>query len=166
MQVRRSPGGNITNEEWWALAALRIGSVVQRWRDWHAADRPDATRACGGGKNAVNETRRSMRFKCSEMGVEIHPLRLPLLLINVRHPYQRRTACLERGENLWHEQMRDDARVERAWAEHDQVGLLNGPNRGRSCSRPFGRDAHSVDVSRARELRLTPNGRAIRRGTD
>jgi hypothetical protein len=129
MQVRRSPGGNITNEEWRTLTPFCVGSVVQRWRNGHAADRSNAARTCGGGKNAVNETRRSMRFKCSEMGVEIHPLRLPLLLINVRHPYQRRTACLERSENLRHEQVWDHAGVERTWTEHDQVSLLNRPNR-------------------------------------
>ena len=129
MQVRRSPGGNVANEEWWTLTALRIGGVVQRWRDWHTADRSNAARTCGGGKNAVNETRRSMRFKCSEMGVKIHPFGLPLLLINVRDPHQRRTACLQCREDVWHEQMRDDTGVERTWAEHDQVGLLNRRDR-------------------------------------
>ena len=94
MEVRRSPGGNIANEEWWALTTLRIGCVVQRWRDWHAADRSSAARACRGGEDAVNEARRPMCLECREMGVEIHPFRLPLLLINVRHPHQRRTACL------------------------------------------------------------------------
>jgi len=166
MQVRRAPGGNITNEEWRTLTTLGISGVVQRWRDWHAADRPDATRTCGGGKDAVNQAGGPVRLERCEMGVKIHPFCLPLLLINVRHPYQWRTACLERSENLWHEQMWDDARVERAWAEHDQVGLLNCRDCGWSCSRPFRCNAHSVDVSRARELRLTPNGRAIRRGTD
>jgi len=107
-----------------------------------------------------------MCLKCGKMGVKIHPFRLPLLLINVRHPDQRRASRLERSEDLGHEQMWDDACVERTWAEHDQVGLLNCRDCGWSCSRPFRCNAHSVDVSRARELRLTPNGRAIRRGTD
>jgi hypothetical protein len=54
MQVRRSPGGNIANEEWWTLTPLCISGVVQRWRDWHAADRSNAARTCGGGEDAVN----------------------------------------------------------------------------------------------------------------
>ena len=94
MQVRRSPGGNIANEEWRALSALRIGSVVKRWRNRYTTDRPNTTRACRGGKDAVNEARGPVRLKRSEMSIKIHPFRLPLLLINVRHPYQRRTACL------------------------------------------------------------------------
>ena len=129
MQVRRSPGGNIANEEWRALTTLGISGVVQRWRDWHAADRSNTARTCGGGEDAVNQARGPVRLECGEMGIEIHSLGLPLLLINVRHPHQRRTACLERGENLRHEQVWDHAGVERTWTEHDQVGLLNRPNR-------------------------------------
>ena len=94
MEVRRAPGGNIANEEWRTLTTLGISGVVQRWRNWHAADRSNAARTCGGGEDAVNEARRPMRLKCCEMGIQIHPFRLPLLLINVRHPHQRRTACL------------------------------------------------------------------------
>lgn len=94
MQVRRSPGGNVANEEWRALTALRIGGVVQRWRDWHAADRSSAARACRGGEDAVNEARRPMRLECCKMGIKIHPLSLPLLLVNVRDPDQRRAPCL------------------------------------------------------------------------
>lgn len=94
MQVRRSPGGNIANEEWWTLTTLRIGGVVQRWRDWHAADCSSAARACRGGEDAVNEARRSVRLECGKVGIKIHPLGLPLLLINVRDPHQRRAPCL------------------------------------------------------------------------
>ena len=94
MQVRRSPRGDIADEEWWALTPLCISGVVQRWRDWHAADRSNAARTCGGGEDAVNQAGGPVRLECGEMGVEIHPFRLPLLLINVRHPHQRRTACL------------------------------------------------------------------------
>ena len=94
MEVRRATGGNITNEEWRTLTTLGISGVVQRWHNWHAADRSNAARTCGGGEDAVNETRRPMRLECCEMGIQIHPFRLPLLLINVRHPHQRRTACL------------------------------------------------------------------------
>ena len=94
MQVRRSPGGNIANEEWRALTAFRISVVVQRRRNRNASHCTYATGTCRGGEDAVNETRRPMRLECCEMGIEIHPFRLPLLLINVRHPHQRRTACL------------------------------------------------------------------------
>ena len=94
MQVRRSPGGNVANEEWRALTPLRIGGVVQRWRDWNAADRSSAARACRGGEDAVNEARCSMRLECCKVGIKIHPLGLPLLLINVRDPHQRRAPCL------------------------------------------------------------------------
>jgi hypothetical protein len=43
MQMWRSPGGNVANEEGRALTAVCIRGVVQRRRDWHAADRADAT---------------------------------------------------------------------------------------------------------------------------
>ena len=55
MQVRRSSGGNIANKERRTLTPLCISSVVQRWRNWHAADRSNAARTCGGGENAVNQ---------------------------------------------------------------------------------------------------------------
>ena len=55
MQVRRSPGGNIANEEWRTLTPLGISGMVQRWRNGHAADRSNAARTCGGGENAVNQ---------------------------------------------------------------------------------------------------------------
>ena len=54
MEVRRAPGGNIANEEWRTLTTLGISRVVQRWRNWHAADRSNAARTCGGGEDAVN----------------------------------------------------------------------------------------------------------------
>jgi hypothetical protein len=70
-----------------------------------------------------------MCLKSSEMGIKIHPFRLPLLLINVCHPHERSTSCLERGEDLGNKQMRDDAGVERSGTEHDEVRLLNRDNR-------------------------------------
>ena len=129
MQMWRSPGGNVANEEGRALTAVCVRGVVQRRHDWHAADRADTTRTRRGGEDSINETRCPMRFECGEMGVEIHPFSLPLLLINVRDPHQRGTSLLERSENLRHEQVRDHAGVERTWTEHDQVSLLNRRNR-------------------------------------
>jgi hypothetical protein len=55
VQVRRSAGGDIADEERRTLATLRIGGVVKRWRNWHAANGASPARACGGGKNAVNQ---------------------------------------------------------------------------------------------------------------
>ena len=54
MQMWRSPRGDVADEEWWALTTLGISGVVQRWRNWHAADRSNAARTCGGGEDAVN----------------------------------------------------------------------------------------------------------------
>ena len=64
MEMRRSPRCDVSNEEWWSLAALRVRSVVQRWRNRHAADRADASRACRGGKDSINEARGAMRLEC------------------------------------------------------------------------------------------------------
>jgi hypothetical protein len=119
MKMRGSPRGDVTNKEWWTLSALGIGSVMKRWRNRYATNRPNTTRACRGGKDAVNDSRRSVRLKRSEMSIKIHPFRLPLLLINVRHPHQWCASRLECGKNLGDEQVRDHARVERTWAEHD-----------------------------------------------
>ena len=93
MQVRRSSGGNIANKERRTLTPLCISSVVQRWRNWHAADRSNAARTCGGGEDAVNEAGGPVRLKCCEMGIKIHPFGLPLLLVDVRNPHQWRTPC-------------------------------------------------------------------------
>ena len=43
MEMWRSAGGDIANEEWRALATLCIARVMQHWRDRHAANRPGAT---------------------------------------------------------------------------------------------------------------------------
>ena len=103
MEMRRSPRCDVSNEEWWSLAALRVRSVVQRWRNRYAADRADASRACRGGKDSINETRCAVRLECGEVGIEIHPFRLTLLFIDVRNPHERRTSRLERGEDLGNE---------------------------------------------------------------
>ena len=94
MQVRRTPGGNIAHVEWRALAPLSIACVVQRWCNWHSADRTRATRACGGGKNAVNQARPPMRLKRRKVCIKVHSFGLSLLLINVGDPHQRCTPCL------------------------------------------------------------------------
>jgi hypothetical protein len=57
--------------------------------------------------------------------VEIHPLRLTLLLIHVRNPDQR---CAPPGKcltNLLYEKVRDQARVEAPRPKDKQVSLTN-----------------------------------------
>jgi hypothetical protein len=87
VQVRRPPGGDIADEEWRTLATLCIGSVMQGRRNGHRADRSSAARVCRGGEDAVNQTRRPVRFERCKMRIKIHPFGLALLLINVRNPH-------------------------------------------------------------------------------
>jgi hypothetical protein len=44
-----------------------------------------------------------MSLKRSKMGIKIHPFCLPLLLINVRNPYKRRTTLLKRCNDFRYE---------------------------------------------------------------
>jgi hypothetical protein len=161
MEMRSSSGSNIANEEGRTRAALGIPVVMQRWGDWHATDGASAARACGSCEDCVNQARCSMSLKCCKVRIKIHPFRLPLLLIDVRDPHERRTSCLERGQDLGDKEMWNHTGVERTWAKHDQVGLADGTHRRWCCARPFRCNANSVNVSRACELRLTPHESTI-----
>lgn len=164
MEVRSSAGSDIANKEGRALAALGVAGVVQRRSDRYSADSACAARACGSCEDCVDQARCPMGLKCCKMRIKIHPFRLPLLLIDIRDPHERRTSRLERGQDLGNKEMWNHTGVERTWAKHDQVGLSDCSNRRWCCARPFRCNAHSVNVSRACEQRLTPHGSTIHRG--
>jgi hypothetical protein len=58
--------------------------------------------------------------------IKIHPFGLTFLLINIRHPNKWRTSSDERCEDLWNQEVRNHAGVERSRAKDNKVGLLNG----------------------------------------
>ena len=73
----------------------------------------------------VNQIRRTMLHQRVKVRVEIHPLRLTLLLIHVRNPDQRCAPSRECLTNLWYEKVRDQARVEAPRPKDKQVSLTN-----------------------------------------
>jgi hypothetical protein len=66
--------------------------------------------------------------------IEIHPFGLPLLLIDIRHPDQWGATCCKRTPNLWHQQVRDEAREEAPWSKNEEVRLRDCSQRTLSCS--------------------------------
>ena len=60
-----------------------------------------------------------MRDERIHVRVEVHPLGLPLLLIDIRHPDQRSATCCKRTPNLWHQKVRDEARIETAGSKDE-----------------------------------------------
>ena len=80
----------------------------------------------------VNQIRRTMLHQRVKVRVEIHPLRLTLLLIHVRNPDQRCAPPRECLANLRNEKVRDQARVEASRPKDKQVSLTNRIESARS----------------------------------
>jgi len=140
--------------------------MVQNRSDWYAAGHPNTPLIRGGGEDAVNKARCTVRLKRCQVRIKIHTLGLALLLINVGNPNQWRTPSGQCGKDLRNEKVRDHTCVERSWTEHDEVSLLNRGQRRWRGARIFRGDADAVDVARARELGLTPHGRTANRCSD
>ena len=83
-------------------------------------------------EHKVNQIRRAMLHQRVKVRVEIHPLRLTLLLIHVRNPDQRCAPPRECLTNFRNEKVWDQARVEASRPKDKQVSLTNRIESARS----------------------------------
>ena len=86
--------------------------------------------------------------------VEIHPLRLTLLLIHVRNPDQRCAPPRECLANLRNEKVRDQARVEASRPKDKQVSITNRIKSARSGFDGSHIQRYRCNASRSRKRRL------------
>ena len=102
----------------------------------------------------VNQIRRTMLHQRVKVRVEIHPLRLTLLLIHVRNPDQRCAPPRECLANLRNEEVRDEARIETSRPKNEQISFSNCIECARSGFDGSRIQRYRCNASRSRKRRL------------
>ena len=97
-----------------------------------------------------------MPYQCIDMRFDVVAIGLTGLGRHIADVHLQRIALDERFCQALYEQVRHDARIQRAGAKHDQVRLEDGADRLRLRSRVLGLQVHALDrFADLRNMRLS-----------